>query len=210
MQHPQQTEDGAMNKAVPGDGGQQRPIGRWNDATGSQQLWNYPSQHRNYPSLCGRDHSLKVTCSLWCAESNSIIQLSYKAGMIYSMIGQSIGCREITPLNLHTSQKKHYKFISQSHTYSAKFLELIYISIVLPETHLHTTPPPAHALSVIGVSLWWLWGWSQKSSSWRLDVFLCLTSLRCTETGHSHLFCIVPFFMFAQLTMKCWDVVLLP
>ena len=122
--------------------------------------------------------------------------------MIYAMIAQSIGCKGIAPPNLHTSQK-HYKFISHSHTYSAKFLELIYISIALPETHLHTTPHPAHVLSIIGVSLWCSWGCSQKSSSRRLDVFLSLTSLWCIETSHSHLFCIVPFFMFAQLTMKC-------
>ena len=42
--------------------------------------------------------------------------------MIYSMIAQSIGCRGIAPPNLHTSQKKHYKFISQSHAYSSKIL----------------------------------------------------------------------------------------
>ena len=41
--------------------------------------------------------------------------------MIYSMIAQSVGFRGIAPPNLHTSQK-HYKFISQSHTYSAEIL----------------------------------------------------------------------------------------
>ena len=55
-------------------------------------------------------------------ETNSITQAGYKAGMIYSMIVQSIECRGITPPNLHTSQKKHYKFISQSHTYSPEIL----------------------------------------------------------------------------------------
>ena len=38
------------------------------------------------------------------------------------MIAQSIGCRGIAPPNLHTSQKKHYEFISQSHTNSAEIL----------------------------------------------------------------------------------------
>lgn len=42
--------------------------------------------------------------------------------MIYSMIAQSIRHRGIAPPDLHTSQKKHYKFRSQSHTYSAEIL----------------------------------------------------------------------------------------
>ena len=32
------------------------------------------------------------------------------------------GCKGITPPKLHTSQKKHYRFISQSHTYSPEIL----------------------------------------------------------------------------------------
>ena len=32
------------------------------------------------------------------------------------------GCKGIIPPNLHTSQKKHYIFISQSHTYSPEIL----------------------------------------------------------------------------------------
>ena len=38
------------------------------------------------------------------------------------------------------------------------FLEYIYIFIILPEIHLHTASPLAHALSIVGVSLWWSWG----------------------------------------------------
>ena len=38
------------------------------------------------------------------------------------MIVQSIGCRGIAPPNLHASQKKHYKSISQNSTYSAEIL----------------------------------------------------------------------------------------
>ena len=59
---------------------------------------------------------------LWLAETNSITQAGYKAGMIYLIITQSIRCRGIAPPNLHTSQKKQYIFISQIHTYSAEIL----------------------------------------------------------------------------------------
>ena len=113
---------------------------------------------------------------------------------IWRLCNQS-GARGITPPNLHTSQQKHYKFVSQVFTYSAELLEFVYIFIMLPGAHLHTTPPLTHALSIVRVSLWWSWGWSQKSSSWRLDIFLGLTFLQCIQTGQSHSFCIVPFFV---------------
>jgi len=146
----------------------------------------------------------------WCIESNSITQLGYNAGMIYLTIVQSVGCKGDHSTKLAHKPAKKLQICNPSHTYSAEFLESIYIFINLPKIHLHTAPPLAHALSVVGVFLWWSWGWSQKSSSRRLDVFLGLTFLWCIQTGQSHSFCIVPFFVFAQLTMKCWDVVLLP
>ena len=125
-------------------------------------------------------------------ESNSITQLGYKAGMVYlasQMQGGSLH-QTCTP-----ASKKRYKFVSHVHAYSAEFLESAYILIILPESHLHTAPPLAHALSVVGVALWWSWGWSQKSSSQRIDVFLGLTFLRCIQIGQRHSFCIVPFFV---------------
>ena len=147
---------------------------------------------------------------LWLAETNSITQAGYKAGMIYSMIAQSVGFRGIAPPNLHTSQKKHYKFINQSHTYSAEILGTHSCIHCSSRNSFTCYPSPGTCVVCSRSLLWWSWGWSQKSSSRRLDVFLGLTSLQYIETGHSHLSCIVPFFMFAQLTMKCWDVVLLP
>ena len=142
----------------------------------------------------------------WLAESNSITWWGYKAGMFI----RPAGCKGDHSTKLAHKPAKTLQICNPSHTYSAEFLEFIYIFINLPKIHLHTAPPLAHALSVVGVSLWWSWGWSQKSSSRRLDVFLGLTFLWCIQTGQSHSFCIVPFFVFAQLTMKCWDVVLLP
>ena len=58
----------------------------------------------------------------WLAETNSITQASYKAGVIYLMSAQSIRCRGIAPPNLHATQKKYYKSISQNRTYSAEIL----------------------------------------------------------------------------------------
>ena len=114
------------------------------------------------------------------------------------MIAQSVGFRGIAPPNLHTSQKKHYKFINQSHTYSAEILGTHSCIHCSSRNSFTYSPSPGTCVACSRSLLWWSWGWSQKSSSRRLDVFLGLTSLQYIETGHSHLSCIVPFFVFAQ------------
>ena len=152
-----------------------------------------------------------VCCSIclmcwWRVESNSITQLGYKAGMFI----WPAGCKGDHSTKLAHQQAKMLQICKPSPYIFSRILGThLHIHYPSGNSFTYCPSPGARVVHSRGLPLVAM-GWSQKSSSWRLDVFLGLTFLQCIQTGQSHSFCIVPFFVFAQLTMKCWDVVLLP
>ena len=135
---------------------------------------------------------------IWRAESNSITRLGYKAGMFI----WPAGCKGDHPTKLAHQQAKMLQICKPSP----------YILSRILGTHLHIHYPsrnsftycPSPGTCVVRSRCLPLVVVGMKS-----EAFLGLT-LQCIQTGQSHSFCIVPFFVFPQLTMKCWDVVLLP
>ena len=121
--------------------------------------------------------------------------------MIYSMIAQSIGCKGIAPPNLHTSQK-HYKFISQNHTYSAEILGT-HSRILCSSRNSFTYYPSPGACAVCNSSL------PLVVVGMKSEVFLvkarCLprSDLLTVHSNQSKPFALYRSFVFAQLTMKC-------
>ena len=123
--------------------------------------------------------------------------------MIYSMIAQSVGCK-----GDHSNKPARQP---------AKALQIYkpnpYIFSKILGTHLHSHYPSRNSFTYYPSSSAGAVhrrGLPLVVMGIKSEVFLDLTFLQCIQTSQSHSFCIVSFFVFAQLTMKRGDILLLP